>query len=101
MWPVLFTRLAWLTCGFMRCKPTSGSIWHIEFASEIYRKIRDQGVEEKGIVIGDDVWIGAKATILDGSNIGDQSIVAAGAVVIGIFPPGSVIRLSRGFLGFQ
>jgi acetyltransferase-like isoleucine patch superfamily enzyme len=33
------------------------------------------------VVIGDDVWIGAAATILKGVSIGDRSIVAARAVV--------------------
>lgn len=39
-----------------------------------------------GIQVGDDNWFGAKATLLDGSSIGDRSIVAAGAVVRGAFP---------------
>lgn len=33
------------------------------------------------IVIGQDVWIGAQATVLPGVRIGDGAIVAAGAVV--------------------
>lgn len=33
------------------------------------------------IVIGDNVWIGAHATILPGVTIGDGAIIAAGAVV--------------------
>lgn len=53
--------------------------------------IKDQGVTRLGIVIHDDCWIGAKATILDGSDIGSGSVIAAGAVVKGCFPSGSVI----------
>lgn len=34
-----------------------------------------------GITIGDDVWIGANAVILDGVRIGSHVVVAAGAVV--------------------
>ena len=34
-----------------------------------------------GINIGDDVWVGANAVIVDGVNIGSHSIIAAGAVV--------------------
>jgi acetyltransferase-like isoleucine patch superfamily enzyme len=45
------------------------------------RPIFQQGVFSKGIVIGDDVWIGSNATILDGVTIGDHVIVAAAAVV--------------------
>ena len=40
-----------------------------------------QGSNEKGIVIEDDVWIGANCTILDGVTIGKGSIIGAGAVV--------------------
>lgn len=43
--------------------------------------IRLQGVDHKGIVIGRNCWIGAKATILDGAVIEDGCVVAAGAVV--------------------
>lgn len=43
--------------------------------------IRLQGVNRKGIIVGRNCWIGAKATILDGAVIEDGCIVAAGAVV--------------------
>jgi acetyltransferase-like isoleucine patch superfamily enzyme len=38
-------------------------------------------LERRGIVIGDDVWIGANAVILPGVKIGKGAVVAAGAVV--------------------
>lgn len=44
-----------------------------------------------GVKIGNDCWIGAKATILDGTVIGDHCIVAAGAVVKGVFPDNVII----------
>ena len=53
--------------------------------------IREQGVSSKGIKIGNNVWIGAKATFLDGSTIGNNCVVAAGAVVNGIFPDNTVV----------
>lgn len=53
--------------------------------------IRLQGVTQKGIKIGNNCWIGAKATILDGTIIGNGCIVAAGAVVSGIFPDNVII----------
>lgn len=43
--------------------------------------IKDQGETRKGITIGEDCWIGAKAIILDGVTIGRGSVIAAGAVV--------------------
>lgn len=53
--------------------------------------IRLQGVNRKGIKIGEDCWIGAKATILDGTILGKGCIVAAGAVVRGEIPPYSIV----------
>jgi acetyltransferase-like isoleucine patch superfamily enzyme len=53
--------------------------------------IRLQGVNHKGIKIGNNCWIGAKATILDGTSIGNGCVVAAGAVVTGRFPDDVVI----------
>ena len=42
-------------------------------------------------LIGNDVWIGAGATILPGAHLGDGVIVGAGAVVVGNVPPYSVV----------
>ncbi len=42
---------------------------------------KQQGSTGKGIVLEDDIWIGANAVILDGVRIGTGAIVAAGAVV--------------------
>lgn len=51
-----------------------------------------QGVKSKGgVKIGKNCWIGAKTTILDGTDIGNGCIVAAGAVVRGKFPDNSII----------
>jgi len=43
---------------------------------------RLQGVLRRGITIGSNCWIGAKATILDGAFIEDNVVIAAGAVVV-------------------
>jgi acetyltransferase-like isoleucine patch superfamily enzyme len=53
--------------------------------------IRLQGVNHQGIKIGSNCWIGAKTTILDGAEIGNGCIVAAGAVVRGKFPDNVII----------
>lgn len=53
--------------------------------------IRLQGTSHKGIKIGDNCWIGAKATILDGVHIGNGCVIAAGAVVTKDFPDNVVI----------
>ena len=48
-------------------------------------------VEYERITIGNDVWIGARAVILDGITIGDGAIVGACAVVTRDVPPYSVV----------
>jgi acetyltransferase-like isoleucine patch superfamily enzyme len=45
----------------------------------------------KPIVIKKNVWIGAAATILPGITIGENSVVAAGAVVSCDVPPNTVV----------
>ena len=53
--------------------------------------IREQGVNRKGIKVGNNCWIGAGAIFLDGSEIGDGCIVAANAVVTKKFLANSII----------
>lgn len=53
--------------------------------------IRHQGVCRKGITIGKNCWIGSKVTILDGVNIDNGCIIAAGSVVTKSFPENSII----------
>jgi len=44
-------------------------------------RIRDQELIKKTIRIGNDVWIGARVTILGGVEIQDGAVVAAGSIV--------------------
>lgn len=53
--------------------------------------IRHQGVSRKGIIIGKNCWIGSKVTILDGVEVGDGCVIAAGAVLTTSFPANSII----------
>lgn len=53
--------------------------------------IRSQVGWEKPVRIGNDVWIGTRVIILPGVEIGDHSIVAAGAVVTKSFPAYSIL----------
>ena len=59
-----------------------------------YIKVRKENCgfkEYDRINIGHDVWIGARATILDGVNIGNGAVVAAGAVVTKDVPPYAIV----------
>jgi len=50
-----------------------------------------QGITCKGITLGNDVWIGAHVTILDGITIGNHTILAAGAVVTKDVPDYAIV----------
>jgi len=70
---------------FFSCHPENHKF------EEPNKLIRLQGVERKGIQIGKNCWIGSKVTILDGVTIGDNCVIAAGAVVTKNMPSNSVI----------
>ena len=53
--------------------------------------VSDQLMDEKPIMIGDDVWIGANAVILPGASVGKGAIIAAGAVIHGDVADGAVM----------
>lgn len=53
--------------------------------------IVDQGFADKGITIGNDVLIGAGATVLDGCNIGDGAVIGAGSLVTRDVPPCAIV----------
>jgi acetyltransferase-like isoleucine patch superfamily enzyme len=53
--------------------------------------IRDQPQTHKGVVIGEDVWVGAGAIIIDGVTLGDGVVVGAGSVVSTSFGPYAII----------
>ena len=55
------------------------------------KRIDEQGVSTKPIVICDDVWIGANAVILPGVTIGSHAVVAAGAMVATDVPENTVV----------
>ena len=67
------------------------------------RPIWKQPHTSKGIVLGDDIWIGAQVTVLDGVKVGSHTILAAGAVVTKDVPdyaivggnPARVIRMRK------
>jgi acetyltransferase-like isoleucine patch superfamily enzyme len=50
----------------------------------------DQPRTSHGIVVGDNVWLGTGAKVLDGSRIGSHAVVGAGAVVTADVPEGAI-----------
>jgi acetyltransferase-like isoleucine patch superfamily enzyme len=71
--------------------------------ADVEKPIYRQPHTSKGIVLGDDIWIGSHVTVVDGVKIGSHSILAAGAVVTKDVPeyaivggnPARVIRLRK------
>lgn len=55
------------------------------------RPFIEQGITAEGIVVEDDVWLGAGAIITDGVRVGKGAVVAAGAVVTSDVPPHTVV----------
>jgi carbonic anhydrase/acetyltransferase-like protein (isoleucine patch superfamily) len=58
---------------------------------DIHVPIKDQGIIKSPVRIGADVWMGAKATVLRGANVGHGSVIAAHAVVRDSCPPFSIV----------
>jgi len=61
---------------------------------KLYTEVLDSDLEpaSKGpITVGNDVWIGARATVLSGVTIGDGAVVGAGAVVTDDVEPYAVV----------
>lgn len=55
------------------------------------RPFVEQGITAAGIVVEDDVWLGANVVVTDGVRIGKGAVVAAGAVVTRDVPPHTVV----------
>jgi acetyltransferase-like isoleucine patch superfamily enzyme len=48
--------------------------------------VLEQGRTARGIDVGDGVWLGTHVVVTDGSTIGRDAIIGAGAVVVGSIP---------------
>ena len=70
---------------------THPSFFSKEQQAQISFTEKNEIVEYKKIVIGNDVWIGTAAIIVDGVSIGDGAIIAAGAVVTKDVPAYAVV----------
>lgn len=53
---------------------------------DLSENILDYGWSSKGVIIGENCWLGARVTALDGVTIGSGTVVGAGSVVISDLP---------------
>ena len=53
--------------------------------------VRADFEEHLSVKIGSDVWVGARSMVLDGVEIGDGAIIAAGSLVTKDVPPFSIV----------
>lgn len=60
-------------------------------SGQTFSDTQDFNEDPPRTIIGNDVWIGARAIILDGVTVGDGAIVAAGAVVSSDVPPYAIV----------
>jgi len=63
--------------------------------SDLEIEIKEQGVNQKGIVIEDDCWIGNNCIILDGVTIGRGSVIGAGTLVTKDITPETILVNKR------
>src|SRR5262249_55188027 len=77
------------------CGPGVTMIGGDHNTSVVGRSMRDVAEKRPGddlpVTVEDDVWIGARSTILKGVTVGRGAIVAAGAVVVSDVPPYSIV----------
>jgi acetyltransferase-like isoleucine patch superfamily enzyme len=65
--------------------------WDVSISDTDYHQLGAGRPDTSPVLIGNHVWIGARATILKGVSIGDGAIVAAGSVVTKDVPPRSLV----------
>lgn len=58
---------------------------------DVHTPIKDQGIVKSPVRIGQDVWVGVKASVLRGAQVGRGSVLAAHTVVRGEVPEFSVV----------
>ena len=64
--------------------------WDVLITDTDYHSI-DGNASTIPVTIGNDVWVGARATIMKGVTIGDGAVIAAGAVVSRNVPPRALV----------
>ncbi len=70
---------------------TDNSHGRTDYESLVIRPVERMLYSKGPVIIGKNVWIGDKATILPGVNIGEGAVIAANAVVTKDVPPFAIV----------
>lgn len=74
---------------------TSALFFKVHYANGIYTKSTPDDPfvfeEFKGCKIGNDVWIGTNAVVIDGVNVGDGAVIGANSMVMHDVPPYAIV----------
>lgn len=66
-------------------------IYTVNHGTKLGTPMIQQSVTKAPVIIGNDILIGGRVTILPGVSIGDGAIIAAGAVVISDVAPNTIV----------
>lgn len=82
--------------GNLQVRSTNHATQYLALQSHFQKDILKSSVQlhgqqKSGVTIGANVWIGTNVILLDGTDVGHSSIVAAGSVVNKKFPPFSIV----------
>lgn len=74
------------------CEIGPGVLFYDHDHNVVGHSIKEQLYKTDPIIIGKNLWIGANAIILRGSQIGDNCVVAAGTIIKGKYQSNMLIR---------
>lgn len=66
-------------------------IYAFDHGMKLDQTIHEQAVTSEGVVIGEDVWLGANVGIVDGVNIGDFAVVGMDSTVTKAVPDYAIV----------
>jgi acetyltransferase-like isoleucine patch superfamily enzyme len=89
-----FNEGSWVVCYSATTIGSGCAIsWGVRIIdTDVHKLVRDnETMPHAPVHIGKDCWIGTNAIVLKGAQLGDGSVVAAGAVVTSKIPPRSLV----------
>lgn len=70
---------------------TGASLYAFDHGLAPDRPVREQPVTSRGIVLEEDVWVGANAGVTDGVTIGAHAVIGMGAIVTRDVPAWAIV----------